>query len=69
MRTRANRFFHPIECGEERAWLDLKRAAGDLLHAARDAEPVQLTERERFENEQVERALQQVGLSVSHGLL
>src|SRR5437764_1490197 len=49
----------PVESGEERARGDLKRALGYLLHAACHAEAVQLLERQRLEDEEVEGPLQQ----------
>jgi len=50
-----------VERREERAGLHEEGAARDLLDAARDAEPVELAEGERLEDEQVEGALEQVG--------
>src|SRR5215218_6569246 len=59
-------FFHAVERWEERAWLHLERAAGDLFDTSRDAEPVQLAKGERLEDQKVERALEEVGARVRH---
>ena len=56
-----------VQGGEERPGPDVEGVARDLLDAARDAESVELTEGERLEDEQVERALQEVGLGGRHG--
>lgn len=60
-----------MECRKQRARFDTKGALGELLDAARDAEPVQLAEDERFEDEQVERSLQELrllGLRYRHSI-
>jgi hypothetical protein len=49
-----------VERGEEGARLDLEGAAGDLLDAPRDAEAVVGAERQRFQDEDVERPLHEV---------
>ena len=53
--------FHAMEGGEEGAGLDDEGAGGDLGDAVGDAEAVQRLEAERFENEDVERALEERG--------
>ena len=40
----------------ERALLDVQRAAGDLLDAQQHAISMQLAERDRFQDQQIERA-------------
>src|SRR3977135_2452776 len=55
-----------VERGKQRAGLHLERAARDLLDAAGDPEPCMLAERERAENQQVQGALQEIGL-LGHG--
>jgi hypothetical protein len=50
-----------MEGGEEGPGLHLERPLRDLLDSARDAESVKLPERKRFEDQQIERALEQVG--------
>jgi hypothetical protein len=49
-----------VERGIERALLDLEAVAGDLLDAQEDAVPVKLRERQSFEDEEIEGALQEV---------
>ena len=51
-----------VQRGEQRAGVDLEHAARDLLDAAGDAEPVHRLQAQRFEDEHVERALNDVGL-------
>ena len=47
---------------KERARFDLKRSVRDLLDAARHTEPVQLAERQRLEDQEIERPLEQFRL-------
>src|SRR5262245_25699342 len=58
--------FEAMERRKQRAWLDDEGAAGHLLDAARHAEAVQFAAGERFENQQVEGALQQSGALTRH---
>ncbi len=51
-----------MQGGEERPRSDGERAARDLLDAPRDAEPVQLAQGECLEDEEVEGALEEIGL-------
>jgi hypothetical protein len=55
-----------IERGVQRALLDVERAARDLLDAREHGVAVQLAQRDGLEDQQVERARQEVGL-VWHG--
>jgi hypothetical protein len=48
-----------VKSWKERAGFDIKRAASDLLDSARDPEPVLLAGDKRFEDEQIQRALQE----------
>ena len=58
-----------IQRGEQRARVDLEHTPRDLLDPAGDAEPVHRLEAQRFEDEHVERALNDVGFgSVHRGL-
>src|SRR4029077_6570910 len=52
-------FFHSVQGGKERAWLNNKSAAGDLLDAARDSQSVHLGGDKRFQNQQVQSPLQE----------
>jgi hypothetical protein len=52
----------PLERGVEGALVDLEHPVGDLLHALADAPAVHRLERERLEDEQVERATEGVAL-------
>src|SRR5262249_38916880 len=56
-----------IECGIQRSLADLERIARELLDALADSPAVQWRERERFENQQVQRAFQNIG-GGGHGL-
>ncbi len=56
-----------VQGGKERAGLDAEDAAGGLLDPAGDAEAVHGFEREGFQDQQGEGALQQVGLGRGHG--
>jgi hypothetical protein len=47
-----------MQSGEQGSRLDVERAAGDLLDAACDADPVVWLEQERTQNQKVERPLQ-----------
>src|SRR2546423_4623220 len=58
--------FQPLQRDEERTGIHFEHAARDLLDATRDAEAVHRLETERFENEQVERALDDVGRRLVH---
>jgi hypothetical protein len=51
----------PVERGIQRALLNLQRVARDLLDAQQDPVAVRRAERDRLEDEQVERTLQQLG--------
>src|SRR5467141_2381499 len=55
-------FFHPVQGGKERAWLDNKSAAGDLLDPARDSQSVHLAGDKRFQDQQVQSPLQKACL-------
>jgi hypothetical protein len=55
-------FFHAVKGGEQRPGLYLEGTFGDLFDAAGDAQAVQLGEGERFQDQHVESALEQVGL-------
>src|SRR5713101_130898 len=46
-------FFHSVQCGKERAWLDDKSAAGDLLDSPRDSQSVLLASDKGFQDQQV----------------
>jgi len=58
----------PVQRGVERALLNLQRAARDLLDAQQYAVPVQLSERDGLEAQQVQRAGQQLG-GIGNGFL
>jgi len=60
--------FEAVERGVERALLDGKLFAGDLLDAEQDAIAVERAKGDRFEDEHVEGALHEVEL-VGHGVL
>src|SRR6267143_1729905 len=51
-------FLHSMQGGKERAWLNDKRAAGDLLDPARDSQSVHLAGNKRFQDQQVQSPLQ-----------
>src|SRR5262249_41610607 len=58
--------FETVQGGVQRSLLDLQRISRQLLNAQQDAVPVQGTEGNCLENQEVERALQQFdGLSQS----
>ncbi len=59
----------PVQRRIERALLDLDDLAGDLLQPLRDCVTVQRPERHDFENQQIERALRQVGLGARHRMV
>src|SRR5688500_1298187 len=46
--------FHAVECGEERPWLYVERAARDLLDAARNAKPKQFTQGGSLQDHQIQ---------------
>src|SRR5262245_4346545 len=54
-------FLEAVECRKEGARLHDECASGELLDAARDTESVELAGRERFENQEIERALKKGG--------
>ena len=54
-------FLHPVESGEERARLHVEGALRDLVDAGGNAEPVERLGRERFEDQEVEGALEEIG--------
>src|SRR5206468_8801130 len=62
------RALEPVEGGEQRAWIDLKHVACDLLDPARNPEAVQRLQAQRLEDEHVERALNDVPVLVHRGL-
>ena len=51
-----------MQSREERAGLDIERFVSDLGYSARYAHAVQGLERERFQYQQIERSLNEVGL-------
>src|SRR6267143_5678558 len=55
-------FFHSVQGGKERAWLNNKSAAGDLLDPARDSESMHLAGDKRFQDQQVQSPLQKACL-------
>src|SRR5204863_9770531 len=58
-------FFHAVQGRKERARLNHKSAAGDLLDSARDSESVHLASDQRFQDQQVQSSLQKsCGFSV-----
>ena len=46
--------------GKQRAGLDQECSLGDLLDATRDAQAVKFTGTERFENQEIEGALEEI---------
>ncbi len=56
----------PLQRRQQRSGVDLEDAARDLLDTPRDAEAVHRLEAERLEDEQVERALNDVGVGFVH---
>ena len=52
-------FFHSVERWKERAGLDIKRAAGNLLDSSRDSEAVLLAGNQRLQDKQIQGALKQ----------
>jgi hypothetical protein len=48
-----------VQSGEKRSRLNLERAIGNLCDPVGDAKAVKLLKRQGFENEQIERALQE----------
>src|SRR5262245_30502256 len=57
----------PVQRREERAGFDDERLPADLLDAIRDADAVLRLERQRLEDEKVERALDEFRLALRHG--
>src|SRR3982075_2059847 len=55
-------FFHSVQGGKKRAWLNNKSAAGDLLDPARDSQSVHLAGDKRFQDQQVQSPLQKACL-------
>jgi hypothetical protein len=53
--------FEPVQGGVERALLHLQRFFGDLLDALGDRPTVFGLERNRLENQQIQRALDEIG--------
>src|SRR5713101_50586 len=51
-------FFHSVQGGKERAWLDNKSAACDLLDSAGDPQAVPFAGDQRFQDKQVQSPLQ-----------
>ena len=49
-----------MERRKQRAGLDLKSSAADLFDAVRDPQTVQRVKRERFQDKQVKRSLQEI---------
>src|SRR5436190_2225218 len=58
--------FEALQRRQQRTGIDLEDAARHLLDATRDPEAVHRLEAERLEDEQVERALNDVGVRVAH---
>ena len=56
-----------LQSGEQRSRIHLEHATRDLFDAAADAEPVQRLETEGFEDQHIQRALDDVGVGVAHG--
>ena len=54
------RGLEPLQRRIQRALVDAQHVLGDLLDALRDAPAVQRPERQRLEDQQIERALQQI---------
>ena len=54
-----------VERGVQRALLNLQRIAGDLLDAQEDAVAMLGPQRDGFENQEVQRALQEFGRRVA----
>src|SRR6188508_3887997 len=59
--------FQPVQRREQRAGPDDERPAADLLNAVGDADPVPRLERQRLEDEEVERPFHQLRLLFRHG--
>jgi hypothetical protein len=51
-----------MQRGEQGSRFDVERAASNLLDTASDAQAVSWLEQERAQNQQVKRALEQIGL-------
>src|SRR6266849_7758328 len=52
-------FLHSVQGGKERAWLNNKSAACDLLDPARDSQAVHFAGDKRFQDQQVQSPLQE----------
>src|SRR6516165_2571867 len=52
--------FHAMQRREKRAKTHLERSPSDLRNATRDADPVQGFQRQRFQNQQVQRSTQKI---------
>src|SRR5215475_138713 len=61
--------FQPVQRRIERALVDVQHARGRLLYPLRDAPAMHRLQRERLQNQHVERALQEIGLRFGHWLL
>jgi hypothetical protein len=59
-------FFHAMEGGKERAGFHAEGAMGNLLNPPRDAQPMHLPIANRFQDQQIQRSLQQIRLILSH---
>lgn len=57
-----------MQRGKERAWLNNKSAAGDLLDSARDTQAVHFAGDKRFQDQQVQSPLQKAGLLRAQGM-
>jgi hypothetical protein len=53
--------FEPMQRGVQRALLNLQNVVGNLYDALGDGPPVHGLERDRLQNQQVERALDKIG--------
>jgi hypothetical protein len=60
--TQPTRFFHAVKRRKQRTRLDKKCPMRRLFDAPRNAQTVQFSRAKRFENEQIERALQEICL-------
>ena len=56
--------FHAVEGREKRSSFDLECSVGDLGDATRDAHAVHLIERERFQDQEIEGALEKFGFCI-----
>src|SRR5579862_2674129 len=60
------RVFETVEGGKERARPDFEGATGDLVDTTRHAEPMEFAQGECFEDQEIERALEEGGLCCGH---